>query len=149
MQATEGKIGRVFVVRLEDGDRLPDALESLAEERGIEAAAVLLLGGIKGGRVVVGPKETTIPPEPVLRELAGAHEIAAVGTLFRHEGKPCLHLHGALGRGENVVAGCTRPGVEVYLVGEAIVLEILGTGAERVHDPESGLALLRLLSSRT
>ena len=31
MKVSEGKVGRVFVVRLEDGDRLPDAIEDLAK----------------------------------------------------------------------------------------------------------------------
>ena len=38
MIVSEGRIGRVFVLRLGDGDRLPDAIEELARTRGVEAA---------------------------------------------------------------------------------------------------------------
>jgi predicted DNA-binding protein with PD1-like motif len=33
MQYQEGSIGRVFALRLEDGDRLPDSLEAFAREK--------------------------------------------------------------------------------------------------------------------
>ena len=35
MKASEGKIGRVFVVRLEDGDVVPDCIERFAAEKSI------------------------------------------------------------------------------------------------------------------
>ena len=33
MQYTEGRMGRVFVLRLEDGERLNDTLETFAREQ--------------------------------------------------------------------------------------------------------------------
>ena len=141
MKVSEGNVGRVFVVRLEDGDRLPGAIEELAKEKEISAASVILLGGLGSGKVVVGPKTATLPPEPMMAELEGVHEIAGVGTLFCNEkGQPKLHLHGAMGRDGRTISGCTREGVEVWLVAEAIVTEIVGTKARRVL--EEGLELL-------
>ena len=73
MKASEGKIGRVFVIRLEDGDMLPACIERFAEEKGISLGHVILIGGIGGGEVVVGPRYTdTMPPDPMLRTLAAA-----------------------------------------------------------------------------
>ncbi len=142
MRVSEGRVGRVFVVRLDDGDRLPGTLEDLAKEKGITAASVILLGGIGQGEVVVGPKIAELPPEPMTAELEGVHEIAAVGTLFCNEkGQPKLHLHAALGRDGRTITGCTRTGVEVWLVAEAIITEIVGTKARRVL--EEGLELLQ------
>ena len=141
MKVSEGSVGRVFMVRLDDGDRLPGALEELAREKGITAASVILLGGIGRGKVVVGPKTAELPPEPMTAELEGVHEIAAVGTIFANaEGQPKLHLHAALGRDGRTITGCTRTGVEVWLVAEAIITEIVGTKARRVL--EEGLELL-------
>ncbi len=141
MKVSEGHVGRVFVVRLDDGDRLPGALEELAKEKGITAASVILLGGIGRGEVVVGPRTAAFPPEPMTAELEGVHEIAAVGTIFVNaEGQPKLHLHAALGRDGRTITGCTRTGVEVWLVAEAIITEIVGTKARRVL--EHGLELL-------
>ena len=129
------------MLRLEDGDRLPGAIEKLAKEKDIKAASVILLGGIGKGTVVVGPETPAVPPKPTTADLAGVHEIAAVGTIFANEqGEPILHLHAALGRDGRTITGCTRTGVEVWLIAEAIITEIVGTNARRVN--EAGLELL-------
>lgn len=129
------------MVRLEDGDRLPDAIEDLAAENNIKAASVILLGGIRRGTIVVGPETPAVPPKPMTESFQDVHEIAAVGTIFANEqGKPILHLHGALGRDGRTITGCTRTGVQVWLVAEAIITEITDTTAHRVN--EAGLELL-------
>lgn len=147
MQYAQGSIGRVFVVRLEDGERLPEALEALAREQEIREALVIYLGGAKGGsRLVVGPDAAR--PEaivPLIHTLAGIQEVVGVGTLFPNEaGEPVLHLHAACGREGTATVGCTRAGVEVWLVGEVIILELLGTGGVRQSEPPSGFQLLRV-----
>ena len=144
MKATEGTIGRVFVIRLEDGDVVPECIERFAEEKGVKVGHVVLIGGIGGGQVVVGPRRSdAMPPEPMLLPVDGAHEVAAVGVLAPNEaGKPVLHIHGALGRSGATLTGCLRPGVTTWLVGEAILYEILGAAATRVRDQRSGFALL-------
>ena len=142
MKVSQGSIGRVFVVRLEDGDRLPDALENLAKEKNILAASVILLGGIGRGQIVVGPETPAVPPKPMITQLDGVHEIAGVGTIFANAaGQPVLHLHAALGRDGRTITGCTRPGVEVWLVAEAIITEITHCTARRMA--EQGLELLQ------
>jgi predicted DNA-binding protein with PD1-like motif len=135
----------VFVIRLEDGDVVPECLERFAEERGVKVGQVTLIGGIGGGQVVVGPRRSdAMPPEPVLLPIDGAHEVAAVGVLAPNEaGKPVLHIHGALGRSGSTLTGCLRPGVSTWLVAEAILIEILGAAAARVKDAKSGFALLQ------
>ena len=35
MKACEGRIGRVFVIRLKDGDVVPQCIERFAEEKGV------------------------------------------------------------------------------------------------------------------
>ncbi|GAH06082.1 unnamed protein product [marine sediment metagenome] len=57
-------------------------------------------------------------------------------------GKPILHIHGALGRSGQTMTGCLRPGVTTWLVGEVILYEILGVKVTRVWDEESSFALL-------
>ena len=141
MRVSEGRVGRVFVVRLEDGDRLPEVIEDLAKEKEVSAASVILLGGLASGKVVVGPRTPAVPPQPMIAELEGVHEIAGVGTLFCNEqGEPKLHLHGAMGRDGRTITGCTRTGVKVWLVAEAVITEIVETTAKRVL--EQGLELL-------
>ena len=141
VRVSAGKVGRVFVVRFEGGDRLPDAIENLARQKNICAASVILLGGIRRGKVVVGPEIPEVPPKPMTREFNDVHEIAAVGTIFPGpEGEPSLHLHASLGRDGRTITGCTRTGVEVWLIAEAIVTEITDTTAHRAR--HAGLELL-------
>jgi len=145
MKAVEGSVGRVFVLRLEDGDVVPDCIEAFAGEKGISVGHVVLIGGIGGGQVVVGPRVSDEqPPDPMLLPVDGAHEVAGVGVIAPGEdGKPVLHIHAALGRSGKTTTGCLRPGVTTWLVGEAIIYEILNAGVARVMDPESGFALLQ------
>ena len=112
MQTAEGKIGRVFVIRLENGDILPACLEEFAQKKGVRNGFVLLVGGIGGGQIVVGPRYSDVmPPDPMLIPVDGAHETAAVGVLAPDEdGKAVLHIHGSLGRAGQTKTGCLRPG---------------------------------------
>jgi predicted DNA-binding protein with PD1-like motif len=147
MQFTEAKLGRLFVLRLHDGDHLPDTLETFAQEHQIASALCFFIGGVKDkGRVVVGPKNGEVmPPEPVVTLLNGVCEVCGVGTLFQNEtGKPILHMHASFGRGEKTVTGCVRMGIDVWHIGEVVVLELAGAAAERVVDKKTGFEFLEI-----
>ena len=108
-------------------------------------AACLLVGGVRGGsRLVVGPESgETMPPVPVTLALKGVHEAAGVGTIFPDDkGNPSLHLHAACGRGGETKTGCVRPGVDIWKVGEVVLIELTGSSAVRKRDPETGFNLL-------
>ena len=144
MKTCEGHPGRVFVIRLEDGDIVPECIERFAEEKGISTGYVILIGGIGDGEIVVGPRRSNaMPPEPMLLPVDGAHEVVGAGIIAPDEdGKPVLHIHGALGRSGKTMTGCLRPGVKTWLVGEAILYEITGADVARIRDKESGFSLL-------
>lgn len=146
MKASEGKIGRVFVIRLDDGDVVPGCIERFAEEKGVSVGHVVLVGGVGSGHVVVGPRRSDgMPPEPMLLPVDGAHEVLGVGVLAPdEEGKPFLHIHAALGRSGQTMTGCLRHGVETWLVGEVILYEIVGANAARLKDEQSGFVLLEV-----
>ena len=146
MKASEGRFGRVFVIRLEDGDVIPDCIEDFAKEMKISMGEVIIIGGIDNGQVVVGPRcSHEMPPEPMLVPIDGAHEIVGVGVIAPNEqGKPILHIHAALGRSEKTTTGCLRPGVTTWIVGEAILYEILETDAVRIPNEETGFDLLQV-----
>jgi predicted DNA-binding protein with PD1-like motif len=132
-------------MRLEDGDVVHEAIEELAHGEGVQRAAVLVLGGADGGsRVVVGPEDGRAAViEPLERVLRGVHEMAGVGTVFPDtEGRPRLHLHAAFGRDDRVAAGCIRLGVTTWIVGEVVVIELLGSRAMRRRDAATGFDLL-------
>jgi predicted DNA-binding protein with PD1-like motif len=145
MKYSTAQLGRVLVVRLEDGDVVHDCIEEAARAVGIARAAVILVGGAAGGsRVVVGPEDGAARPVvPMERVLHDVHEMAGAGTIFPDEsGRPVLHLHAAFGRDDRVTAGCIRNGVGTWVVGEAVVIELTGNEATRRVHPASGLELL-------
>jgi predicted DNA-binding protein with PD1-like motif len=145
MQSSEGKIGRVFIMRLEDGDAVPGCIETFAAEKNIQMAGVTLIGGIGEGQIVVGPRYSdAVPPEPMLLPLDGAHEVVGIGLIVPDaKGKPQLHIHASLGRAGQAKTGCLRPGVKTWVVGEAVIYEILGASAVRLPDKKTGFELLQ------
>jgi len=146
MQFSEARPGRVFVLRLEDGEIVHEVIERFAVEQRIEAAALIVVGGADdGSRLVVGPREDRgLPLEPMQCTLHHAHEVAGVGTLFRDQaGVPLVHMHMACGREGATVTGCIRVGVKVWHIMEVIIHELVGTAAKRVVEEPLGLKLLR------
>ena len=144
MKYSEAKIGRVFVVSVEDGERLPDAIETFAREQKITHGLVLMLGALQNGELVAGPDDPQASPITILTTLVGQPTDAAVlGTIFPDEaGHPLVHLHGVMARGERVSMGCLRLGVHVWQVAEVVVLELAGSPAMRRFDPEVGFTRL-------
>ncbi len=140
----EGRVGRVFVLRLEDGDTLPESIEAFAAEKKVRCGLCALLGGVGGGKLVAGPEDGNARTiVPMLQDIAAVYEAAAVGTLFPNEaGEPKLHMHAALGRGDAPLAGCVRKGVDVWKLAEVVVIELLDTGMVRTIDPAFGFEIL-------
>jgi uncharacterized protein len=146
MEYEVGRTGRIVVLRLHDGDPIYASIEGVAQKERITSAAVWMVGGIKNGGVVVGPKkEDKFPLEVIEKRFADGREIAGVGTLFTNaKGEPKLHMHAAIGKGDKVVAGCPRKGADCWLVDEVIIMEINGLLARRVKEAKCGLELLSI-----
>jgi predicted DNA-binding protein with PD1-like motif len=145
MKFSEARQGRVFVIRLEDGEIIHETIERFAEGQGIKAASLILLGGAgAGSRLVVGPQDGRARPvTPMTHELDNVHEIVGTGTLFPdEEGKPTLHLHVAGGREGSAVTGCIRTGVIVWQVVEVVLFELVETSGMRRMEPDLGFKLL-------
>ena len=147
MEYTKGSLGRVFAARLVDGESVYDAVHEIARREGISSAVVFALGGMRRGKVVTGPERPTGKVVPHVEEFDDARELVGVGTLFAQEGKPSLHFHAGIGRGQSALVGCPRVEMSVYLVLEVIIIELVGLQAERALDPASGLHLLRILDA--
>ncbi|MBV6341353.1 PPC domain-containing DNA-binding protein [Candidatus Magnetobacterium casense] len=139
-----GTTGRVFVCRLADGEDLLRALIQLATDEGLNAAIFHVVGGMKGGSIVVGPETEEMPPKPLYRKLNESHEVTGMGTIFLREGVPAVHFHGAFGKKDNVMVGCLRDFSETFLVLEVIVMELVGIDAKRQLDELSGMYLLQV-----
>lgn len=144
MKYQVGRTGRVVVARFEDKEDVLSNLTGIAKKENIKAAVVYLVGGMREGKIVVGPEKDVMPPVPMWRELGESHEILGVGTIFYQGDEPKVHLHGAFGKRDNVRVGCLREKAETFLVLEAVIVEIEGVNAVRELDPVSGLTLLKL-----
>jgi predicted DNA-binding protein with PD1-like motif len=145
MRYSTATLGRVLVIRLEDGDIVHHAIEDAARAEGLARAAVLLVGAAdSGSRIVAGPSDPAAAAiVPIQRILTGVNEVAGVGTIFPGpDGMPLLHLHAAFGRDDAVLAGCIRRGVKTWMVAEAIVIELTGSTASRRFDGEMKADLL-------
>ena len=146
MKYSEAKQGRIFVIRLEDGDIVHDEIERFARKKSIRAAGLIIVGGAdQESKFVVGPEHgratPVVPMEHVLNEV---HEISGVGTLFPDaEGNPVLHMHMACGRKSSTITGCIREGVRVWHVMELILFELADTTGIRTHDSKTGFKLLQ------
>lgn len=145
MKYSQAKPGRIFVIRLEDGDVVHESIEEFAMKEGIQAASLIVLGGAdKGSVLVTGPEQgraETIVPKT--KALDNVHEVVGTGTLFPNEkGDPVLHMHMACGRDGSTVTGCVRNGVKVWQVMEVVVHEIVDTTGMRRPDAATGFELL-------
>ena len=145
MKYSQAQQGRVYVIRLEDGDILHESIEKFARDKSIAAATVTAVGGVdKGSRLIVGPDNgraaKITPMEYVLDDV---YEVTGCGTIFPDEdGNPILHMHLACGRNEHTVTGCVRAGVKVWHILEIIITELTGCAAKRRLDATTGFRLM-------
>ncbi len=148
MQYTKGTPGRIFVVRFDNGEKPLESLKDLIEKEEIKAGFFHIIGGMRKGNVVVGPEKDEIPPKPVWKNINEPKEIIATGTVFWQSGKPVLHIHGAIGRLDDISIGCIRDSVEVFLVMEAVIIEMNGINVEKIQDPLTGLSILNIINNQ-
>ena len=66
MQYTEGQIGRVFVVRIDDGEDMLLSLRQFILDKNIQAGSIHFLGALMSGRMVTGPRSRSSPRSPIL-----------------------------------------------------------------------------------
>lgn len=144
MNYSEGKFGRVFLARLEDGESIYDAVIEIATKEDVKTASVMAVGGIRSGKVVTGPVHNRGKVVPIVDEFDDARELVGLGTLVQQEGEPSLHFHAGIGREHDTMIACPRIAMAAYLVLEVVIIELLGINAERVMDEEFGVHVLSI-----
>lgn len=145
MKYTKGSLGRVFLLKFEDDDVLIDRLSSFARKERIKAAAMIFIGALKKGDLVTGPKLPVIPPSPNKLTFKDGWEAMGIGTIFTNSKGPQIHIHTGMGKKNKVLTGCLRGKSKVFLVIEAVLLELKGIKAGKEIDPATGLNLLKIL----
>lgn len=148
MRSAELAQGRVFVLRLEDGEVVHEAVESFCRDNGVLRASVALTGAVDRGSVMVsGPSvpigEKVVPLTITLEEPC---ELTGAGTVFPDkDGAPKAHLHGSVGRKGFSATGDLRPRMVVWLVMEVVITELVGEGPVRtVSDRRIDAELLEI-----
>jgi len=144
MQYSEGFLGRVFVLRMDDGEDLIASLQKFACELKIESCMALFMGALREGRAVTGPEAPVIPPTPHFESFESGWEIFGMATLYPSADGPKLHIHSSLGRGQRTITGCIRERAKVYLIVEVVLFELCSLKAQRAWDEKTGLHLLSL-----
>jgi predicted DNA-binding protein with PD1-like motif len=141
MQYTEGQLGRVFVVRIDDGEDMLLSLRTFIAEKEVQAGSIIFLGALMNGRMVTGPEEPVIPPVPHFVMFEGGWEVFGVGTIYPGEGGPHIHYHASVGRSGHALTGCLREKATTYLIVEAVIQEFVGLSARREFDEKMQLHL--------
>jgi uncharacterized protein len=141
MQYTEGQIGRVFVVRIDDGEDMLISLRQFISDKSIQAGTILFLGALMNGRMVTGPEDPVIPPVPHFVLFEGGWEVFGVGTIYPGEGGPHIHYHASVGRSGHALTGCLREKAITYLIVEAVIMEFNGLSARREFDKKTQVHL--------
>jgi len=145
MEFTEAKLGRIFILRLHQNETLHEVIEKFAAQQKVVNALCFFLGGAEDkSKVVVGPRDGAVmPPQAMVTLLKGVHEGVGVGTLFADEfGAAKLHMHATFGRNDHAITGCVRMGVNVWQIGEVVILELAGGTASRKKNKETGFEFL-------
>jgi uncharacterized protein len=141
MQYSEGRMGRVFTIRIDDGEDLIREIQRFVAAMNIQSGMIHFLGAVREAKLVTGPKEPVIPPTPRKEDLFGGWEILGFATIFPGVEGPAIHLHATAGRGIRSLTGCLRERASVYLIVEAVIIELVGISAKRARDESTQVDL--------
>jgi uncharacterized protein len=144
MQYSEGNIGRIFVLRIDDGEDLIESVIEFVRKKDLKFVMGLFIGALRDGKAVTGPELPIIPPVQHFETYESAWEVFGMVTVYPSSDGPRPHIHSALGRGREALVGCLREKASVYLVNEAVLFEFVGLNAIRELDKRSGFYLLSL-----
>jgi predicted DNA-binding protein with PD1-like motif len=141
MQYSEGRLGRVFVVRIDDGEDFLGVMHEFVRNKAVHTGTILFLGALRQGRMVTGPEEATLPPDPHYVMFEGGWEMVGIGTICPGDDGPVIHYHASVGRAGYALTGCLREKAITYIVAEAVVLEFTGLDIRRQLDEKTQVIL--------
>ncbi len=129
-----------MAIRLEKGEEVVESITNACSVLGIRTGVVFGIGAL--GEATLLASKSAERLEPGALELKEPLEIAsASGNITLKEGKPYLHLHVSLGRGDHsALAGHLKRGV-ISLTGEFFILEC-GTPVSRKRDESLEMDLM-------
>lgn len=142
MEYVQATLGRVYFIKLEDGEDIFDQLKCLIKTENIRAGYVNLLGATTKSKVVLGPHKREYPPNPFWWEFDDARELFAFGIFAWEDDEPKLHLHSGIGHNSESRVGCIRGMSEVYITVEAVLQEVVNPDIKRKLDSRYNASLI-------
>jgi predicted DNA-binding protein with PD1-like motif len=133
--------GSRWMLRLDDGQDLFDALSAFAEREGVRAGAVLFgIGMFKAASFGYWDGKQYVP-----HDLAVPHEVIALhGTIARADGRPSVHLHAAVAGPDHRLVGGHLLRATVGVLQEVVVETFPGRTFGRPLVESVGLRMLDL-----
>jgi uncharacterized protein len=133
--------GSRWMLRLDDGQELFEALTGFADREGVRAGAIVCgLGMFR--RAAFGYWDGS---QYVAHELTVPHEVVALhGTIARADGRPSIHLHGAVAGPDHRLVGGHLLRATVGVLQEVLVETFPGRTFGRPLAESFGLRMLDL-----
>ena len=141
MQFSEGRLGRAFVLRIDDGEDFLGVTREFVKTQGIATGTILYLGALRQAKMVTGPEAAVLPPDPHYVMFEGGWEMVGIGTICTAEDGPAIHFHASVGRAGHALTGCLRERATTYIVAEAVILEFAGISIVRRFDEKTQVNL--------
>lgn len=132
---------RTFAVIFESGDEVMSGLTAFSKEHRLGAARLTAIGAFRDATLgYFDWEKRDYKKIPVGEQV---EVLSLLGDVAQKDGEPTVHAHVVVGRsdgstrGGHLIEAHVRPTLEVILVESPAHLR-------KEHDPESGLALIRL-----
>lgn len=144
MKYVHAELGRTFVLKFDHDDDFFFEMKTFCLKEGVLSGSVQFIGAMHDGTVVIGPKNSDLPPIPQWKSIDSPHEVFGFGTIVSLKGVPHIHLHTVFSNETGAFVGCIRQSTTVFIVVEAIVSEFISDNIKREYDNKTGLNLLSL-----
>jgi len=137
------QIGRVFVLRLDQGDMLLESIKELIAKEGIKDAVVISAIGTLDMCVLHMVTTTGYPPEEHFERWDNEPlELVSVDGIIA-DGEP--HLHAVVSDSEKAYAGHLENGCRILYLGEVVIGELESMDLKRIYNDKH---ILKLISQR-
>lgn len=137
------QIGRVFVLRLDQGDMLLESIKELIAKEGIKDAVVISAIGTLDMCVLHMVTTTGYPPEEHFERWDNEPlELVSVDGIIADD-EP--HLHAVVSDSEKAYAGHLENGCRILYLGEVVIGELESMDLKRIYNDKH---ILKLISQR-
>ena len=133
---TQDKVGRIFILRLDQGDFVLESINELIERENIKNGVVVSARGTVDYCTLHMVLTTGYPPVELFEKWEEKPlELASIDGIIA-DGVP--HLHTVVSDHEKAYAGHLEPGCRVLYLAEIVIMELEGDALTRIKN-EKGI----------